>query len=298
VGALQLTEEARPAAAPSVQTATRRPGHRPWITAAVYLVLIVGGVLMVVPFAFMLSTSLKPATQVLRFPPEWIPSPPRWANYPDALDVLQVRTFFNTVFFTLSIVFGQGLVTTMGGYGFARLRFPFRDQLFLAYLGTMMIPPQVTLIPAYLVVVLLGWQDSYQGMIVPILASGAFGTFLFRQFFKQIPDELGDAALVDGANHLTIYARIFLPLSAPALTAYGVITMLTAWNMYVWPLIIVQSEEHWVLTLAISTLTGRLGTDFHILMAAVTLSILPLLIFYIFGQRYFVQGVAMTGIKG
>lgn len=263
-----------------------------------YLLLVIGGTTMLVPFAYMLSTALKPGPQVFLFPPVWIPTPLAWQNFGDAWSVIGVRTFLNTIFFAGSIVLGQGLVTTMGGYGFARLQFPGRDRLFLAYLGTMMIPAQVTMIPAYIVVVKLGWQNSYQGLIVPILASGAFGTFLFRQFFKQIPQELADAAFIDGANHLTIYARLFLPLSKPALIAYGMITMLNAWNMFVWPLIIVQSQRLWVLTLALSILQGELGSQMNVLMAGVALSMLPLLVLYVFGQRLFVQGVTMTGLKG
>jgi multiple sugar transport system permease protein len=263
-----------------------------------YLFLVVGGATMLVPFIYMVSTGLKTGPQVFLFPPVWIPSPVQWSNFADAWTVIGVRTFLNTVLFAACIVFGQGLVTTMGGYGFARLKFPGREQIFLAYLGTMMIPSQVTMIPAYIVVVKLGWQNSYQGLIIPILASGAFGTFLFRQFFKQIPDDLSDAAFMDGATHLTIYARLFLPLSKPALVAYGTITLLNAWNMFVWPLIIVQSQQLWVLTLALSILQGELGSQMNVLMAGVTLSILPLLILYIFGQRLFVEGVTMSGIKG
>jgi multiple sugar transport system permease protein len=288
VGALQLGREAR----------RRARDDEGWLRVLVYLLLTLGGITMLIPFAFMLSTSLKPPTQVLLIPPEWIPRPIRWANYADALGILRWSTFLNTVIFTVSIVIGQGLVTTMGGYGFTRLRFPGRETVFLAYLGTMMVPSQVTIIPAYIVVVNLDWHDTYAGLIVPILASGAFGTFLFRQFFKQIPDELADAALIDGANHLTIYWRIFMPLSRPALTAYGVITALTAWNMYVWPLIVVKSPDLWVLTLALSILSGTMASDFHLLMAGVTLSTAPLLVLYLFGQRYFVQGVTMSGIKG
>ncbi|HEX5417025.1 MAG TPA: carbohydrate ABC transporter permease [Chloroflexota bacterium] len=263
-----------------------------------YLLLVVGGATMLIPFIYMVSTALKTGPQVFLFPPVWIPSPIQWSNFGDAWSVIGVRTFVNTVFFAASIVFGQGLVTTMGGYGFARLKFPWREQLFLAYLGTMMIPSQVTMIPAYLVVVKLGWQNSYQGMIIPILASGAFGTFLFRQFFMQIPNELPEAAIMDGASHVTIFTRLFLPLSKPALVAYGVITLLNAWNMFVWPLIIIQSEQLWVLTLALSILQGELGSQMNVMMAGVTLSILPLLLLYIFGQRLFVEGVTMTGIKG
>jgi multiple sugar transport system permease protein len=291
VGALQLD-----ARAPAARRAAGR--REPVLTSLIYLALIVGGITMIVPFLFMVSTSLKPPQQVLAIPPEWIPSPIRLQNYADALYVLRPRTFLNSILFATSVVLGQGLVATLGAYGFTRLRFPGRDQLFLAYLATMMIPSQVTLIPVYLVVVTLNWHDTYAGLIVPILASGAFGTFLFRQFFKQIPDELCDAALIDGANHLTIYSRIILPLSKPALTAYGVITLLAAWNMFVWPLIVIRSPDLWVLTLALSMLSSQLTNDFHILMAAVTLSMTPLLILYLFAQRYFVQGVTMSGLKG
>jgi len=266
--------------------------------AVIYGLLAVGAFTMIVPFAYMLSTSLKTGQQAYLFPPEWLPDPFVLANYAEALEILSPRAFFNSIFFTVSIVLGQGLVTTMGGYAFARLRFPARERLFLAYIGTMMIPGQVTIIPAYIVVVWLGWQDSYQGLIVPILASGAFGTFLFRQFFKQIPEELADAARIDGANHWTIYWRIFMPLSKPAITAYSVITALTAWNMFLWPIIIVQSRELWVLTMALNILQGQLGGQLQLLMAAVSLTMLPLFVLYLFGQRFFVQGVTMSGLKG
>ncbi len=265
---------------------------------AIYAVLIVGAFFMIMPFVFMLSTSFKPSTQVFLYPPQWIPSPIMWSNYPAALERLTLRAFFNSVFFTLAVVLGQGLVTTMGGFAFARLQFPGKHLLFLAYLGTMMIPFQVTMIPTFVVVARLGWQDTYQGMILPILAGGAFGTFLFRQFFISIPEELGDAATVDGANPLQIYLYIYLPLSKPAMTAYGVITSLAAWNMYLWPLIVVQSKELRPLTLVIAQLSGQMNAELHLLMAAVTLCLIPIFLLYAFGQRFFVEGIAMTGLKG
>jgi multiple sugar transport system permease protein len=161
-----------------------------------------------------------------------------------------------------------------------------------------MIPFQVTMIPTFIIVARLGWQDTYQGLILPILASGAFGTFLFRQFFLTIPAELGDAAVVDGANPIDIYWRIYLPLSKPAMTAYGVITALSAWNMYLWPLIVTQSPELRTLTLVIAQLSGQMNAELHLMMAAVTICLLPILTVYIIGQRFFVQGVTMSGLKG
>src|SRR5215471_19286199 len=204
----------------------RRASHFNWGVLLVYAALIVGAIVMLYPFVYMMSTSLKSPAQVYIFPPRWIPSPVEWSNYATAFVRLGVRPFLNSFLFTAAVVVGQGLVTTMGGYAFARLRFPFRNALFIAYLGTLMVP--------FVIVARLGWQDTYPGLILPILANGAFGTFLFRQFFMSIPEDLPDAATVDGANHLDIFARIYLPLSTPALTAYGIITALAAWNMYLW----------------------------------------------------------------
>ncbi|MGE3912904.1 MAG: carbohydrate ABC transporter permease [Chloroflexota bacterium] len=279
---------------------TARPAGRrmSWSVPLVYVVLLVVGFFMVMPFVYMLSTSLKPANQVFLYPPRWIPSPIVWNNYVVAADRLGLGAFLNSVIFTTAVVLGQGLVTTMGGFAFARLKFPAKNAIFLTYLGTMMVPFVVTMIPTFVIVARLGWQDTYQGLIVPILAQGAFGTFLFRQFFLGIPEEIGDAATVDGANPWDIYWRIYLPLSGPALTAYGVITALSAWNMYLWPLIVVQSPSLRPLTLVIAQFSGAMNAELHILMACVTLSLLPIFLLYLIGQRFFVEGVAMTGVKG
>ncbi len=264
----------------------------------IYVCLIVGAFFMVMPFVYMLSTSLKPPNQVFLYPPRWVPDPIVWNNYLIGASRLGLQAFMNSVIFTVTIVLGQGLVTTMGGFAFARLKFPGKNALFLAYLGTMMIPFVVTMIPTFVIVARLGWQDTYQGLIVPILAQGAFGTFLFRQFFMTIPEEIGDAATVDGANPWDIYWRIYLPLSVPALTAYGVITARSAWNMYLWPLIVVQSPSLRPLTLVIAQFSGQMNAELHILMACVTLSLLPIFLLYLIGQRFFVEGVTMTAVKG
>lgn len=277
----------------------RRPARRiPWNSILIYAALIFGAFFMVMPFLYMISTSLKPQNQVFVYPPRWIPNPIVWANYPTAAVRLTALAFINSAVFTAVIVLGQGLITTMGGFAFARLKFPFKNTIFLCYLGTMMIPFVVTMIPTFVIVARLGWQDTYQGLIVPILAQGAFGTFLFRQFFMSIPEEIGDAATVDGANPLDIYWRIYLPLSKPAMTAYGVITALSAWNMYIWPLIVIQTKELRPLTLVIAQFASQMNSELHILMACVTLSLLPIFVLYLLGQRFFVEGVTMSGIKG
>lgn len=275
----------------------RRAFTLQWSTVLVYIALIVGAMIMLYPFVYMISTSLKSPAQVYVFPPRWIPTPIVWSNYVTAYGRLGIQPFVNSVLFTASVVLGQGLVTTMGGYAFARLRFPFRNALFLAYLGTLMVPFVVVSIPLFVIVARLGWQDTYQGLILPILANGAFGTFLFRQFFLTIPEELGDAATVDGANHLDIFTRIYVPLSGPALTAYGIITALGAWNMYLWPLIVLQSDELKPVTLIIAQFASSMNAQLNIMMAAVAIALLPMFILYVIGQRFFVEGIAMTGLK-
>jgi multiple sugar transport system permease protein len=279
-------------------TPRRRMLRLDWSTTFVYVLLIFGAAVMLYPFVYMISTSLKSPAQVYVFPPRWIPEPIVWSNYVTAFGRLGVRPFLNSFFFTAAVVLGQGLVTTMGGYAFARLRFPFRDALFIAYLGTLMVPFVVVSIPLFVIVARLGWQDTYQGLILPILANGAFGTFLFRQFFMTIPDELADAATVDGASHLDIFRRIYVPLSKPALTAYGVITALGAWNMYLWPLIVLQSDELKPVTLIIAQFSSSMNAQLNIMMAAVGIALLPMFLLYVFGQRFFVEGIAMTGLKG
>ncbi|MGN6030108.1 MAG: carbohydrate ABC transporter permease [Thermomicrobiales bacterium] len=268
------------------------------VKGLILLALLIGAAVNLVPFLWMLSTSLKDNAQAFAYPPTWIPDPVLWHNYVDAWNRVNGRVFFNTAFFAVSIVILQGLFTTMGGFAFARIDFPYRNVIFLTYLGTMMIPPQVTLIPTYIVVVKLGWVNTYQGMILPIVASGVFGTFLFRQFFMRLPEEMYEAARLDGANYWQQFWTFTLPLSRPVLVAYSIITFLTAWKMYLWPLIVVRSQELKVVPIAIAELSGNASQDRGITMAAVALSILPILILYLAAQRWFVEGIAMSGQKG
>jgi ABC-type glycerol-3-phosphate transport system permease component len=273
----------------------RRQGR---VTGWAYAILLAGCAFALIPILWALSTSLKTNAEVFVYPPTWIPNPFHWSNYVDAYHRVQGRVFLNTAIFSISIVILQGLVTTMGGFAFARINFPYRGAIFLIYLGTMMIPPQVTLIPTYIVVVKLGWVDSYQGMILPIVAQGAFGTFLFRQFFIRLPDEMYESARLDGANYWQQFWTFTLPLSRPVMTAYGIITFLTAWKMYLWPLVVVRSPELKVLPMAIAELSGNASQDRGVMMAAVALSILPILILYMVAQRWFIEGIAMSGQKG
>lgn len=276
----------------------RRVTRNPLIGALLFVVLVAAALVNLVPFLWMVSTSLKPLSKVFAYPPEWIPHPIKWSNYPNALHVINPRVFLNSLIVTCSIVLIQGLVTTMGGFAFARLRFPFRDQIFLLYLGTILIPSQVTLIPSYIVIVHLGWVNTYQGIVAPVIAHGAFGTFLFRQFFLRIPDEYYEAARLDGANYWQQFWRLTLPLSRPVLSAYGILTFLNAWKLYLWPLIVVRSPDMKVLPMAIAELSGTAGEDRAVMMAAVALSILPLLVLWIIAQKWIIQGIASSGLKG
>lgn len=268
------------------------------VVGIVTVVLGIGALINIVPFLWMLSTSLKSNSQAFSYPPTWIPDPFVWQNYVDAFKRVNGRVFFNTAFFAYAIVVLQGSFALMSGFAFARINFPYRNTVFLIYLGTMMIPPQVTLIPTYIVVVNLGWVSTYQGMIIPVVAQGAFGTFLFRQFFMRLPNEMYEAARLDGANYWQQFWTFTLPLARPVILAYSIITFLTAWKMYLWPLIVVRSPDLKVLPMAIAELSGNASQDRGVMMAAVALSILPILILYILAQRWFVEGIAMSGQKG
>lgn len=284
--------------APSSPAAPRGNSRSKILAISILMVLAIGAAINLVPFAWMLSTSFKTNSQAFSYPPTWIPNPVVWENYSDAWRRVNGRVFFNTAFFSISIVLLQGMFATMGGFAFARINFPYRNVFFLIYLSTMMIPPQVTLIPTYIVVVEIGWVNTYQGMILPIVAQAAFGTFLFRQFFLRLPDEMYEAARLDGANYWQQFWKFTLPLARPVITAYSIITFLTAWKMYLWPLIVVRSPDLKVLPMAIAELSGNASQDRGVMMAAVGLSILPILVLYIFAQRWFVEGIAMSGQKG
>ena len=293
-----MTETIVTPTAPSPPAAPRGNSRSKILAISILAVLAIGAAINLVPFAWMLSTSFKTNSQAFSYPPTWIPNPVVWENYSDAWRRVNGRVFFNTAFFSISIVLLQGMFATMGGFAFARINFPYRNVFFLIYLSTMMIPPQVTLIPTYIVVVEIGWVNTYQGMILPIVAQAAFGTFLFRQFFLRLPDEMYEAARLDGANYWQQFWKFTLPLARPVITAYSIITFLTAWKMYLWPLIVVRSPDLKVLPMAIAELSGNASQDRGVMMAAVGLSILPILVLYIFAQRWFVEGIAMSGQKG
>jgi len=233
------------------------------------------------------------------FPPELLPNPATLAGYHNLLTQIPLaRNVLNSLIVCVLVVSGQLLFNSMAAYAFARLRWPGRDKLFFLFLATLMIPGQVTLIPNYLIISFLGWVNSLKALIVPPIMFSAFGTFLMRQFFMSIPNELEDAAKIDGASHGHIFFSIMLPLVKPALTSFGVFAFVYFWNDFTWPLIGLNSTETKTLTVAVATMaTSAYFTDWGSLMAGATLSIIPLLVLFFVAQREFVEGIVMTGLK-
>ncbi|MBA3530928.1 MAG: carbohydrate ABC transporter permease [Ardenticatenales bacterium] len=221
-------------------------------------------------------------------------------NYGEVLALQNLsRSLTNTILVTILVVVGTVVTSVLGGYAFARLQFPGRDKIFLMYLGTLMIPFVVLIIPMYQLMVLMGWANTMAALIIPWIFS-AYGTFLMRQFFLSIPKELEEAALIDGASRLTILWRIIVPISMPAIATQATFTFLYAWNSFFWPLVIINTgnTNNHVLTLALNVLQGRAAESPNLVMAGAAIAVLPPMLIFIFAQRYFVEGVATTGLKG
>ena len=266
---------------------------------AIYLIVAVGGALMIVPFLWMLSTSLKTTVQSMAFPPEWWPRPFVWENYTRIYEYMPFFTFlFNSVKIVFFVLIGQLFTCSLAGYAFAKLRFPGRKTLFLVLLSTMMIPSQVTLIPVFVIMKFLGWINTHYALIVPAFFGSVFGTFLLRQFFLGLPNDLEDAARIDGCSPFGIYWRIMLPLAKPSLATLAIFTFMGTWNDFMRPLIYLSDMDKMTLPVGLALLSNHQDIRIPLIMAGAMLSLLPILILYIFGQKYFVRGIALTGIKG
>lgn len=262
------------------------------------MVLIV--VLMVLPFAWMLSTSLKPQQYILSTTPQLIPNPLTFESYIKLADRINLfRTFFNSLLVAVLGTAGQLLVSAMAAFAFSRMQWRGRDTVFVLYLATMMIPSVVLVIPQFILVRGLGWMNSFAALIVPGLFS-AFGTFLLRQSFLGLPRDFEEAAFVDGANYFTIFWRIILPLSQPALATLAVFSFMGLWNAYLWPLFVARQEAVMTLPVALAALQGgpRSLTEWNMVMAGSVVAVLPILVAYLLAQRWFVGGVVSSGIKG
>jgi ABC-type glycerol-3-phosphate transport system permease component len=269
-------------------------------TVAMTLILI-GAVIFMIPFFWMVRTSLMHGGEIFLLPIRWIPSKFLWENYPEALQAVPFLLYFrNSTVVTLSGIIGSVLTSSMVAYAFARLKAPGKETLFIMLLATMMLPGVVTLVPVYLLFRALKWLDTYKPLIVPqYLGGSAFYIFMLRQFFMTIPVELDDAAKIDGCGFFKIYWRLVLPLSKPALATVAVFNFYSNWNDFFGPLIYLNTMEKYTLPVGLTFFVNIRGTThWNLLMAASVVVLLPCLILFFVGQRYFVQGIALTGIKG
>ena len=272
----------------------RRGGSAWWL----YLLLGLGLVLLVGPFIWMVLGSIKTTGELRQVPPTWLPQNPTLSNYTDLLDRLNFARFFlNSTIVAAAVTVGNVIFCSMLGYALAKLQFPGKRILFAVVLGTLMVPAIVTFMPLFVLVANLNLVNTHAGLILPFLV-GAFGVFLMRQFIGGIPDELLDAARVDGAGEHYIFWRIVMPLCGPAIATLSILTFLGSWNSFLWPLVVANTEDMYTLPVAIALFaTGQQETNVALLMAGSVVVIVPVLIVFILLQRYFTQGIAMTGIK-
>ncbi|HSA06959.1 MAG TPA: carbohydrate ABC transporter permease [Candidatus Gastranaerophilales bacterium] len=264
-----------------------------------YSLLMAGAFSMLTPFIWMLITSMMTQKQIFSYPPEFIPDPLYIKNYPDVVKSIPVATyFFNSTVVAVLTTLGQLIISSMAGYAFARFEFKYREPLFLIFLATTMVPPQVNIVPLFFIMRELYWIDTYQALIVPGLFGG-FGIFLMRQWFKTLPVELEDAAKIDGCNPLQTYFRVALPLALPALATLGIFTFILTWNSFMWPLIVTNSDNMRTLPVGLAILKGsfRETTEWGQLMACAVISVIPVIGVFLMGQKYFIKGIMLGGIK-
>jgi multiple sugar transport system permease protein len=290
----QAPATARPAAGAAITQ--RRDWRRPVARVALYLILLAGGLMMVFPFVWMIASSLKSASELYSL--SLIPPNPSLANYREVLNETPfVRWFANSLLVagitTASVAFFDSLV----GYVLAKYRFPGRQLIFVVILSTLMVPTEMLVIPWYVLSINMGWTDSYWGIMFPGVIS-AFGIFLMRQFFLGVPDDLLDAARLDGFSEFRIFWKIALPLVKPALAALCIFTFLGNWNAYIWPLIVVRSEEMRTLPVGVAFFSSEAGSAFHLIMASAAMATIPVIIVFLIFQRQIIKGIALTGVKG
>lgn len=271
-----------------------------WGKLALHLLLLLGAILVVMPFLWMISTSLKPSADVFReFPPRLIPSTFAWDNYSKALQSQPFgRYYFNSLFVSISITVLSLLTSSLAGFAFSRLRFPGRDALFILYLIGLMIPFPVLLVPNFIIIRTLGWFDSYAALIVPA-AFSAFSTFLMRQYYRGIPMDLDESARIDGASSFRVWLQIIVPNSRPVFAALGIFIFLAAWNDFLWPLVVTNSQEMRTIPVALSAFKGQFTVQWELLMAAIVVAMVPVLIVYLVFQKWIITGMSVTGgLKG
>jgi len=280
------------------KTAEER-GLTPRKRLAAHCALISLSVIFLTPLIWLMSSSLKTDKQIFKFPPEWVPNPLTFQNYPDGLTFIPFWHYLlNTTVICVFSVLGTVISCSLVAYGLARIQWRGRNVLFYILLSTMMLPFQVTMVPLFVVFAKLGWVDTFLPLIVPRFFGSAFYIFLMRQFFLTIPHELGEAARIDGCSEWDIYWRIVLPLSRPVLATVGLFAFMAAWNDYIGPLIYLTDQRHYTLALGLAGFSSQYGSYPGMLMAVTTVMTIPIVILFFFAQRTFIQGITLTGIKG
>ena len=263
-----------------------------------YLILIVVSVIMVFPFFWMIMTSLKGMDDTFRIPLQIFPTVWRFENYPEAWSKMPFARFYlNSITVSAALTVGQILTCSLAAYAFARLNFKGREKLFLLYLSTIMIPFQSIMVPVFLIVQKMGMVDTLWALIIPLLFS-PYGTFLLRQSFKTVPMELEESIRMDGGTSWTCYRKIIMPLNKPALAAFGTFVFVWSWNNFQWPLLVINKLERSTLPLGINFFIGQNRTQWNYTMVASTVVLMPLIIVYLFAQKYFVEGITLSGMKG
>jgi multiple sugar transport system permease protein len=284
-----------------IRQAGRRSLRRRLIPVARHALLIGVSIAFLIPFYWMLVSSLKENSQIFSRPIQWLPIPPRWGNYPKAINYPNfpfLRFLANSLFYSATVTIGTVISCAAVGYGFARMRFPGRDLLFYLTVSTMMIPGIVTFIPTFVLFKSLGMLGTYAPLILPTFLGNAFFIFMVRQFYLGLPWELSDAARVDGAGEFRIFWQIMLPLVRSALMVVAVFTFLYTWHDFFGPLIYLSERSQYPLSLGLYTFRAQRTTEWALMMAASTLTTLPLVVIFFFTQRYFLDGITLTGIKG
>lgn len=282
---------------PAVNASTKRKFSLS--TLLLHILLMIGSVIMLFPFFWTVSSSLKDVSQIFLVPPKWLPNPIVWSNYLASLQAMPFGTaYWNSFYITVIVVVVQLLTASMAAYAFAKIKFPGAGFLFILFLSTMMIPKQVTMIPLYMIMEKIGWLDTHLALIVPGALFNAFAVFLLRQFIKGIPKDLEEAAIIDGASPLRIYWSVILPLIRPALAAVGIFIFLGTWNNFLDPLIYLSTPEKFTVPLLLNYFKGLYVTDWALMMAGSTISIIPVLVVYMFAQKQIIEGITLTGMKG
>jgi multiple sugar transport system permease protein len=270
----------------------------PTATIGIYLTVIVVTIVMLLPFAWMLSASLKLSSDVFAFPIEWIPSQPRWENYVEIWTKIPLALFiYNTSKLTIIVTLLQLLTSSFAAYAFAKLHFPYKNTLFLGYIATIAMPWQVYMVPQFLLMREFGLNNTHLALIF-LQAFTAFGVFLMRQFYMSIPNELCEAARIDGMDEYQIWAKIMLPLSKPALSTLTIFTFVTTWNDFLGPMIYLTKTELKTIQIGLRMFISQYSAEYGLIMAASVVALIPVLVVFLALQRFFVEGVASTGLKG